>query len=87
MSATRSQVVFSRSSACGVLLPQPRWSKSMTCQRRGIEVAAVVGVEAAARAAVEEHGLLALRVADLLVVDGVEVRDLQDPVRKGSTGG
>jgi len=35
MSATRSQVVFSRSSAWGVLRPQPRWSKSTTRQARG----------------------------------------------------
>ena len=50
---------------------------------RGVEVAAVVGVEAAAGAAVEEERLLPLRVADLLVVDGVEVGDLQEAVVEG----
>src|SRR5262249_17622553 len=30
MSATRSQVVFSASSACGVERPEPRWSKRTT---------------------------------------------------------
>ena len=50
---------------------------------RGIEVAPVVGVEAAAGPAVEEEGLLPLRVADLLVVDGVEVGDLQEAVVEG----
>jgi hypothetical protein len=34
-SFTRFQVVFSRSSAWGVLLPLPRWSKSTTCHLFG----------------------------------------------------
>ena len=50
---------------------------------RGVEVAPVVRVEAATGPAVEEEGLLPLRVADLLVVDGVEVGDLQEAVVEG----
>ena len=45
---------------------------------RGIEVAAVVGLDAAARAAVQEDGLPARGVADLLVVERVERRDLEE---------
>ena len=66
--------------ACGVLRPQPRWSKRTMRYRGPGRRTACSGPQPGARPAVNDQRRLAVRVAADLPVDEVAVADVEHPV-------